>query len=409
MTRRCAAGGRSGLRRALAALLSAVFVLGGTPLAGTHLALAAGGDADMAAALNKFDAGRKAFDSGAFEEALLAFQASQALSASPNSRLYIGRCYRALGKVASAYTAFRFASREAAARLTATHEKRYGATRDAATKEAADLEPKVPRLTIAVPGGVPEGFAIKENGEDVPKAAWGIAVETDPGDITLEATGPRLVPFKKVIALAEGAQERVDVEVKRMPTAVITLALKTRPSGVEIAIDGAPIDLGDLDKPREVDVGEHAVTVDAPGYVPFHWTQTLADGDKVEVDAALAPDAIALAGKPKGTPKWLFFTVGGAAAATLGVASVIALHANSQQNAELAKDVYSRSSTTRDSIRSEATTANVLFVAGGVVAIGTAVLGFTTQWKSEKPSGPSVGFNPWIAPTGAGLGANGHF
>ncbi len=84
-----------------------MLVLGGA----VDVARAASGDADMAAALQKFDAGRRAFDKGSFEEALLAFQASYALTPSPNSRLFIARCYRALGKVASAYTAYRLASR----------------------------------------------------------------------------------------------------------------------------------------------------------------------------------------------------------------------------------------------------------------------------------------------------------
>jgi tetratricopeptide (TPR) repeat protein len=83
-------------------------------------------DQNLTIALKKFDAGRKAFEGGAFEEALIAFQESIALSPSPNSRLYIARCYRALGKVASAYTAFHLAAHEAQDRLTATKEKRSG-------------------------------------------------------------------------------------------------------------------------------------------------------------------------------------------------------------------------------------------------------------------------------------------
>ena len=278
--RRCRPSGGTSARRVLVWLLLAAFALAGVETAAVRQARAGGPEAELAAALKKFDAGRKAYDSGAFEEALLDFQASYSLSASPNSRLFIARCYRALGKVASAYTAFRLASREAQDRLAATHEKRYAPTRDAASGEAAELEPKVPRLTVVAPGGVPDRFAIKQNGEDLPRAAWGVAVETDPGTVTIEASGPRIVAFRKVLTLAEGAEERVDVPVKRVPTAVLTLAMKTRPSGVAIAIDGAPLDLGDTGKPREVDVGEHTVEVDAPGYVSFHWKQSLADGDR---------------------------------------------------------------------------------------------------------------------------------
>ncbi len=42
------------------------------------------------------------------------------------------------------------------------------ATRDAAASEGAELESKVPRVMVVAPGGVPEGFAIRKNGEEVP-------------------------------------------------------------------------------------------------------------------------------------------------------------------------------------------------------------------------------------------------
>lgn len=111
--------------RALAAVVAASAVT--APSRETHAA-----PASDAAALKKFEDVRKAYDAGKFEEALLAFKASLELLASPNTRLYIARCYRALGKPASAYTTYRLASKAAQDRLNATGEKRYTATRDAA-------------------------------------------------------------------------------------------------------------------------------------------------------------------------------------------------------------------------------------------------------------------------------------
>lgn len=387
----------------IAALLAASLVLGGALAGGARTAWAAGGDADIAAAMQKFDAGRQAFEKGAFEEALLAFQASYSLSPSPNSRLFIARCYRALGKTASAYTAYRQASREADDRLKATHEKRYTATRDAASGEGAELESKVARVTVVVPGGLPDGFSVKENGQELPKAAWGVATETDPGEVTVEATGPRLVPFRKVLTLGDGAQERVEVTVKRVPTAVLALELKSRPSGLTIAIDGAPADVAEAEKPRELDVGEHLVAVEAPGYAPFYWKQTLADGETQRV-------AVTLKTRGFETPKWLFYTVAGAAVAAEGGATGLALSAQSSQNAELAKDALHRSAATQSSIQSKATMANVLFISGGVLGLGAVTLAFTTHWKADASAGaPTVSFAPVVGPGSAGLGAHGCF
>jgi tetratricopeptide (TPR) repeat protein len=152
-----------------AALVAAC--VGGGVVAASMPARAAGGDESLAAGLQKFDQGRRAYEAGQFEQALLAFQGSYELFASPNTRYCVGRCYRALGKVASAYTAFKLAAREAQDRLAASGEKRYMATRDAAAHEAADIDAKVPRLTIAVPSGTPAGFVVKLNGREVVRPA----------------------------------------------------------------------------------------------------------------------------------------------------------------------------------------------------------------------------------------------
>jgi hypothetical protein len=395
-------------RRVVVALLTCSLALGAVHGGHVRTAQAAGGDEATAAALQKFDAGRQAFEKGAFEEALLAFQASYALLPSPNSRLFAARCYRALGKVAKAYTTFRLASREAQDRLTATGEKRYSATRDAASSEAAELEPKVPRLTLVVPGGVPDGYSIRENGEEVPKAAWGVAVETDAGTITITATGPRLVPFTKELTLAAGAQERVDVDVKKLPTAVITLALKTRPAGASISLDGTAIDPGDAEKPREVDVGEHVVAVDVPGYVPFQWKQTLADGDRAAVDVTMKVETQRGAGA-KGTPKWLFVATTVGAVGALGAATAIALDAQSKSNAQQALQPVARDPAVKSTVGSLSTVANVLFVTGGVFGVGAGVLVFTTKRHSDAPPTEHATLAPWVTQGSGGLALTGRF
>ena len=389
----------------LAACVGLGLALGSAP------ARAAGSDESLAAGLQKFDQGRRAFEAGQFEQALLAFQASYELLASPNTRLYIGRCYRALGNVASAFTALKLAARESQDRLTASGEKRYSATRDHAAQEAAEIEPKVPRLTIAVPAGTSEGFVVKLNGQEVQRAAWGVAVETDPGEALVEASGPRLVPFQKKVTLAEGTQARIEVEARRLPTAVVVLALQSRPAGLAATLDGQPVDVATVEAPREVDVGDHVMVVSAPGYVPFKWSKSLGDGERASVEAVLRPDERALSGHASGTPPWLFFTVAGGAVATLGVASGIALHAQGQQNQQLALDPFARDPSVRDSIRSQATIANVLFVGGGVLGAGAVVLAFVTQWKSteQAPEPAAVAVTPWLGPMGGGMAAHGSF
>ena len=174
----------------------------------------------------------------------------------------------------------------------------------------------MPRLTVAIPSNPPPGFVVKIDGRELPQAAWGIASETDPGTVVVEATGPRLEPFKKSITLGEGARERVDITLTRVPTATLAVKLGNLPAGVALTLDGQPLQVTGIDTPRDLDVGRHTVVVSAPGYVTFRWSKSLANADNavVEVTLAFEPRA-AGGGGPSGTPKWLFFTVAGAALA----------------------------------------------------------------------------------------------
>ncbi|MDB4997166.1 MAG: hypothetical protein JWM74_4598 [Myxococcaceae bacterium] len=365
--------------------------------------------AQAAASLQKFDEGRKAFDAGRFEEALAAFTASNKLQPSPNSLLYIGRSYRGLGKLGSAYVSFKLSARTAQERLTVTLEKRFAATRDVANTEAAELEPRVPRLTLAVPGGTPEDFVLKQNGRDVPAATWGTAIETDPGPIVIEATGKRLKPFKETFDLKEGEQRRLDVKVARLPTAVLALHFTSRPGGMAVTLDGTSIDPTAFDAPREVDTGAHKLVVRAPGYVPMVWDKTLSDGQREEVAVDLKAEEQKVA--PSGTPKWMFFAAAGGAVLTLGAGTFVAVHANGRASDENAKLPYARDPEVASSVKSEATIANVLFIAGGVLGAGAAVLAFTTKWKSEPEAAgaKAVQLVPWGGASAGGLTVRGGF
>lgn len=371
-------------------------------------ATALAGDESLNAGLQKFEEGRKAYEAGQFEAALAAFKASIDLLPSPNTRLYIGRCYRAIGKTASAYTTLKRAAGEAQDRLTASGEKRYSATRDTANQEAAELEAKVPKLTVAVPSNMPADFAVKVDGNDLPKAAWGIATETDPGDVVVEATGHRLMPFKQKVTLKEGATARVDVNPQRIPTATISVKLKTLPSGLSLTVDGTALDATSAQAPQEVDVGAHTVVVTAPGYLPFKWNKDLADneGQIVDVNLALDPNA---GGGSRGTPKWLFYTVAGVGVAGIGTAAGIGIYGIITQNQQLAMNKLERDQLTLQSLKNLAVVTDVLYGVGGLFAAGAVVLAFTTRWNTEQPSTEGIGVTPWIGATTAGVGAHGSF
>jgi hypothetical protein len=365
----------AGLALVLASLGASPIALGDGPHPGDAVASEA-----IAASLRRFDEGRAAFEKGEFEEARRAFEASNKLQASPNSLLYIGRCYRETGKIASAYVTLVRSAREANARLETTLEKRYAATRDAAAAEAIALEPRVPRLTLAVPSNVPDGFELTVNGVALAPESWGIAFETDPGPVVVRARGARMRPFATSFMLAEGERHRVDVVAERVPTATIAIAPATWPSGLVLELDGAPIAPNEITRERELDVGPHRLTASAPAYVPWRWEKALADGqhERIVLDLKPAPPATAR----RGTPPWLFFAVAGAAVVAAGIGGGLAIDATARDHTENAKNPFVRSPEERDSIRAEGTLANAMLVSGAVLGISAAVLFFTTGWRA---------------------------
>ena len=351
-------------------------------------ALAAPAHADRsestAAALRSFDAGRAAFDAGRYDQALAQFETSDELLPSPNSRLYIARCLRKLNKLGSAYTHFQLAAKQAQDRIVTTNERRYAATRDAALAEGAEIEAEVPRLTIAVAPAAPEGIVVTKNGAVVPRETWGMPVETDPGDVLVEARAPRCTPVRERITLHAGEQRQVTLRLSRVPTARLAIVWRTRPTGVALELDGVPLD-ATAPPEHDVDAGIHVVTAHAPGYAPFRWQALLADREKRDVVIALfvAPPARI---NSRGRLRALSIAAGATGVAALGTAAGLAIDARQRNAAELARSPYARSAATRDSIATEATVSSALLAAGAVLVVSAATLAYFGWRKERAPS-----------------------
>lgn len=361
-------------------------------------------------ALQKFEDGRVLYEKGQFEQALVAFQASLKLLPSPNSRLYIGRCYRAIGRMGSAYTSLKLAAREAEDRLNATGEKRYRATQEAAIGEMAEIESKVPHLVIAVPAELPEGFKVLLDDEDIGRTSWGAAIEVDAGKHDIKAEGPRRVPFYKSFTIADGEKLRVDVVSPHAPTGSLKLVFTIKPSGVAVQVDGLSVDPNELERARDVTAGSHTILVRAPGYQSFTWKGDVADEEESSVDVKLEVDRSAVS---TGTPKWIPISLAGLSLATLGVGTIIAIRARSLSNDEQALHPLRRDPDKPDQIKSLSTDANILFVAGGVLAVGAGILALTTRWSSGDDGGTkkdaSIRVIPLAGSNFLGLGGCGAF
>lgn len=359
--------------------------------------------ASDSASLARFAQGVKAFDAGHYKAALDEFQASFELEPSPNTRFKIAKCYVKLHKLARAHAAFTRAALEAQDKFQLTQEPRHEALRDSAWAEANELKPRLATLVVTAPTDMPPGLRILLDGEKLSRAALGVAVEVDPGRHTVTVSGPRLKTSSSTLNLAPTERLRFQVPLLRLPTAVLRLRFASRPSGLAVSIDGEPLTLAALDTAHYLEPGTHRLTASAPGYLPFVWQKTLADGDEPEVAISLSV--------PIGTPKWIFFTVGSAAVAALSVGAGLTASAKVGADAERDNpDPFTRTLAAQEALRVRGYAGQAMLGVGGAIAVTAVILAVTTRWRSPATAengklGRVSSLAPVVAANGLGLSA----
>ncbi|MFO0560600.1 MAG: hypothetical protein U0269_21475 [Polyangiales bacterium] len=178
---------------------------------------AAAQSANEAAAQVRFQRGRELFVANDFNGALTEFRAANQLVGSPNTRLYIARCLRGLGRLGEAYIEFQRAGAEAADR--AVNEPRYAASRDAARQEMDAIRPQIGNLTIHAPHA-PEGLEVRVAGTVIPTAMMDVAMPTTPGSVEVTATAPGRLPFRQEATVRASATTELSVEMRVDPNYV---------------------------------------------------------------------------------------------------------------------------------------------------------------------------------------------
>ena len=187
-------------RHALA-VATAVLLVG---TAGTALAQSA---ADKANAEQLFNEARQLMDQDRHAEACPKFEASNKLDPAVGTLLNLATCYEAVGKLASAWGIFREAEDRA---KKEGQQKRV----DYARGQATALEPRLPRLIIKAPDedDVP-GLVVKRDGSEVARVQFGSKIFVDPGPVTVTASAPGHLDFRKQVTAVESEEVVVQVPV----------------------------------------------------------------------------------------------------------------------------------------------------------------------------------------------------
>ena len=217
------------------------------PLATLTLALAgSAAHAQSAEAEALFREGRRQVKAGSIAAGCDKLDASARLEPSVGTLLNLGDCREKLGKLASAWAAFRKA--EAMARYSSGDDNKRGAE---ARRRAAALEPKLSTLAIEVSGKI-EGMTVRRDDELVDPAAWGTPMPVDPGSYAIIVEAPGYKPWRSEVKIEPGAR-RQSIAVPALERAPIVVP-PPPPREVEPAAAAVTVKRGTWTKTRGVAV-----------------------------------------------------------------------------------------------------------------------------------------------------------
>lgn len=119
--------------------------------------------------------------------------------------LTLARCYEGAGKTASAWSRY-----TNAAELARTSKDQRG---EEAQKKAAELEKKLPKISITVPAelkGLP-GLTVKRDGAEVTSVQWSLALPVDPGVHLVTVSAPGYTSWTGNVQATEGKTLAVEL------------------------------------------------------------------------------------------------------------------------------------------------------------------------------------------------------
>jgi tetratricopeptide (TPR) repeat protein len=166
----------------------------------------AAAEAQPAAADTLFREGVALGKAGQYAQAIEKFRASYELDPARGTLLGLAMSEERAGRLADAlghYAALRDLANQAGDRPRV----------EVAERAMAELEPRVPRLTVLVKGDLPPTVDIKLNGRQLPRGALGTPLPVNPGTTELAATAPDHQPFQFRAVLGEGERTTVEMEL----------------------------------------------------------------------------------------------------------------------------------------------------------------------------------------------------
>lgn len=299
-----------------------------------------GGNSVLAEQL--FAQGRDLAKAGDWAAACPKFEASLRYDATLGTKLNLATCYENVGKLASAWGLFREAADNA---TKANDPKRH----DYAANKAAQLEPRLPRVTIVAPSPMPDGFSVTRNGTAIDNAALGASLYVDPGELAIVATAPGYEKYSTTATLKEKDTTTVTIPALERSKEAPPPPTTTTPVVAEHPVEAPPP--SKTRKHVALGIGIAGVAVMGAGFVfGYKASSNFSDAKKVCPDLECASpddyargDALVSDARRDGNIANIMIGVGGAAAVTAVVLWVTSPSEHRTETARITPTVTSHS------------------------------------------------------------------
>ena len=196
-------------RLVVLAAMAAVAVLSATPARADGVLPNLATPVQREQAQSRFARGKELMGKKQYDAALAEFRASHEIVASPNTRLEIARCYRAMGRLVAAYAELGRASVEA--KELVGQDNRYQRASDSASAERAEIEPQLGFVALTIENPT-DDTKVTVGGEELRRAAWNEPAPAVAGGTEVLVETPGHGPVRRTLTLTAGQRTALTVD-----------------------------------------------------------------------------------------------------------------------------------------------------------------------------------------------------
>jgi hypothetical protein len=157
----------------------------------------------------RFARGKELLGKKQYDAALAEFRASHEIVGSPNTRLELARCLRAMGRLVAAYAELGRTAVEA--KELVAQDNRYQRAFDSATAERAEIEPQLGFVALTIQNPA-DDTKVTVGGEEIRRAAWAEPAPAVAGQTEVLVETPGHGPVKRTLTLVAGQKTALTVD-----------------------------------------------------------------------------------------------------------------------------------------------------------------------------------------------------